>query len=119
MGGVGLRCWGPKKLMRWMRWFGLPLASHGSAAYLWGLYRFAPETIDVTAPIRRRATRGVSGALLFDPCGRGSAESGKGYRSRQSLGCCSISSIRAKPEQIERLLERGRRIESFLDLPCG
>ncbi|HXQ89532.1 MAG TPA: type IV toxin-antitoxin system AbiEi family antitoxin domain-containing protein, partial [Solirubrobacterales bacterium] len=33
------------------------VASHGSAAYLWGLYRYAPETIDVTAPIRRRAKR--------------------------------------------------------------
>src|SRR5207253_4910114 len=26
------------------------VASHGSAAYLWGLYRYAPERIDVTAP---------------------------------------------------------------------
>lgn len=33
------------------------VASHGSAAYLWGLYRYAPGTIDVTAPIRRRAKR--------------------------------------------------------------
>ena len=31
------------------------VASHGSAAYLWGLFRYAPEVIDVTAPIRRRA----------------------------------------------------------------
>jgi predicted transcriptional regulator of viral defense system len=33
------------------------VASHGSAAYLWGLYRYAPDRIDVTAPIRRRAKR--------------------------------------------------------------
>jgi Transcriptional regulator, AbiEi antitoxin len=33
------------------------VASHASAAYLWGLYRYPPEIIDVTAPIRRRAKR--------------------------------------------------------------
>ena len=33
------------------------VASHGSAAYLWGIFRYAPETIDVTAPTRRRAKR--------------------------------------------------------------
>jgi Transcriptional regulator, AbiEi antitoxin len=33
------------------------VASHGSAAYLWGILRYAPETIDVTAPTRRRAKR--------------------------------------------------------------
>lgn len=33
------------------------VASHGSAAYLWGVLSYPPETIDVTAPVRRRAKR--------------------------------------------------------------
>lgn len=34
------------------------VASHESAAYLWGLLRYRPEAMHVTAPIRRRARRG-------------------------------------------------------------
>lgn len=34
------------------------VASHASAAYLWGLLRYRPETIHVTAPTRRRGERG-------------------------------------------------------------
>jgi hypothetical protein len=33
------------------------VASHLSAAYLWGLLRYRPETMHVTAPTRRRAKR--------------------------------------------------------------
>src|SRR5215469_6407188 len=33
------------------------VASHLSAAYLWGLLRYRPETMHVTAPTRRRARR--------------------------------------------------------------
>jgi very-short-patch-repair endonuclease len=33
------------------------VASHASAAYLWGLLRYQPETIHVTAPTRRRGKR--------------------------------------------------------------
>lgn len=33
------------------------VASHTSAAYLWGLLRYQPDTIHVTAPTRRRAKR--------------------------------------------------------------
>jgi hypothetical protein len=33
------------------------VASHHSAAYLWGLLRYRPETMHVTAPTRRRAKR--------------------------------------------------------------
>jgi very-short-patch-repair endonuclease len=90
------------------------VASHGSAAYLWGLYRYAPETIDVTAPIRRRATREfrVHFSSILAPEDR---------LKREGIPVTSVPrtlldlSIRAKPEQVERLLERAEELE-LLDL---
>jgi very-short-patch-repair endonuclease len=90
------------------------VASHGSAAYLWGLYRFAPETIDVTAPIRRRATREFR--VHFS-----SILAAEDRLEREGIPVTSVPrllldlSIRAKPEQIERLLERAEELE-LLDL---
>jgi hypothetical protein len=90
------------------------VASHGSAAYLWGLYRFAPESIDVTAPIRRRATREFrvhfSSILAVED-----------RLEREGIRVTSVPrtlldlAIRAKPDQIERLLERAEELE-LLDL---
>jgi len=90
------------------------VASHGSAAYLWGLYRYVPETIDVTAPIRRRATREFrvhfSSILAVED-----------RLEREGIPVTSVPrtlldlAIRAKPEQIERLLERAEELE-LLDL---
>ena len=90
------------------------VASHGSAAYLWGLYRFAPETIDVTAPIRRRAKREFrvhfSSILAAEDRGE-----------REGIPVTSVSrmlldlAIRARPEQLDRLLERAEELE-LLDL---
>jgi len=90
------------------------VASHGSAAYLWGLYRFAPETIDVTAPIRRRATREFR--VHFS-----SILAAEDRLEREGIPVTSVPrlvldlSIRAKPAQIERLLERAEELE-LLDL---
>jgi very-short-patch-repair endonuclease len=82
------------------------VASHGSAAYLWGLYRYVPETIDVTAPIRRRAKRRFrvhfSSILAVEDRGE-----------RHGIPVTSVPrtlldlAIRARPDQLERLLERG------------
>ena len=90
------------------------VASHGSAAYLWGLYRYAPATIDVTAPIRRRAKRRFrvhfSSILAAEDRGE-----------RQGIPVTSVPrtlldlAIRARPDQVERLLERAEELE-LLDL---
>jgi len=90
------------------------VASHGSAAYLWGLYRYAPGTIDVTAPIRRRARRRFrvhySSILAVEDRGE-----------RQGIPVTSVPrtlldlAIRARPDQLDRLLERAEELE-LLDL---
>ncbi|MDX6635162.1 MAG: hypothetical protein QOF06_1365 [Solirubrobacterales bacterium] len=90
------------------------VASHGSAAYLWGIYRFAPETIDVTAPIRRRAKREfrVHFSSILTPEDR---------EVRQGIPVTAMPrtlldiAIRARPTQLDRLLERGEELE-LLDL---
>ena len=90
------------------------VASHGSAAYLWGLYRYAPETIDVTAPIRRRAKRPfrVHFSSILAPEDR---------KEREGIPVTSVPrllldmAIRAGPEQVDRLLERAEELE-LLDL---
>ena len=86
------------------------VASHGSAAYLWGLYRYAPETIDVTAPIRRRAKRRFrvhfSSILAAEDRGE-----------REGIPVTSVPrtlldlAIRARPHQLDRLLERAEEID--------
>jgi len=90
------------------------VASHGSAAYLWGLYRFAPEGIDVTAPIRRRATREfrVHFSSILAPEDR---------REREGIPVTSVPrtlldlAIGTRPDRLERLLERAEELE-LLDL---
>jgi very-short-patch-repair endonuclease len=90
------------------------VAGHGSAAYLWGLYRFAPETIDVTAPIRRRAKREfrVHFSSILVPEDR---------KEREGIPVTSVPrvlldlAIRARPDQLDRLLERAEELE-LLDL---
>ncbi|HEX7279396.1 MAG TPA: hypothetical protein VF255_07210, partial [Solirubrobacterales bacterium] len=85
------------------------VASHGSAAYLWGIYRYAPETIDVTAPIRRRAKRSfrVHFSSILAPEDRG---------EREGIPLTSVPrtlmdlAIRARPEQLDRLLERAEEL---------
>jgi very-short-patch-repair endonuclease len=102
------------------------VASHGSAAYLWGIYRYAPETIDVTAPIRRRAKREFrvhfSSILVEEDRAR-----------REGVPVTSVPrtlldlAIRAQPHQLDRLLERAeeldlldvRALEGILDRAGG
>lgn len=86
------------------------VASHGSAAYLWGLYRYVPETIDVTAPIRRRAKRRFrvhfSSILVCEDRGE-----------RQGIPVTSVPrtlldlAIRSRADRLERLLERAEELE--------
>jgi len=90
------------------------VASHGSAAYLWGLYRYAPERIDVTAPIRRRAKREfvVHFSSILVPEDRGERE---GLRVTSVARTLMDLAIRARPEQLDRLLERAEE-RGLLDL---
>ena len=88
------------------------VASHGSAAYLWGIYRYAPERIDVTAAIRRRAKREfvVHFSSILAPEDRG---------ERQGIPVTSVPrllmdlAIRSKLEQLDRLLERTEELGLF------
>ena len=90
------------------------VASHASAAYLWGVYRYAPGTIDVTAPIRRRAKRSfrVHFSSILVPEDR---------REREGIPVTSLPrtlmdlAIRARPDQLNRLLERAEEL-SLLDV---
>lgn len=85
------------------------VASHGSAAYLWGLYRYAPERIDVTAPIRRRAKREfrVHFSSILAPEDR---------EEREGIPVTSLArtlldlAIRARPDQLDRLFERAEEL---------
>lgn len=102
------------------------LASHASAAYLWGLYRYAPDRIDVTAPIRRRAKRvfRVHFSSILVPEDR---------TEREGIPVTSVPrtlmdmAIRARPEQLDRLLERAEErdlldvaaVEALLDRAGG
>jgi very-short-patch-repair endonuclease len=90
------------------------VASHGSAAYLWGLYRYAPETIDVTAPIRRRAKRQfrVHFSSILAPEDRGERE---GIPVTSMPRTLMDLAIRARPEQLDRLLERAEE-KDLLDV---
>ncbi len=88
------------------------VASHGSAAYLWGIYRYAPERIDVTAPIRRRAKREfvVHFSSILAPEDRS---------EREGIPVTSVArllmdlAIRARPDQLDRLLERTEELGLF------
>jgi very-short-patch-repair endonuclease len=88
------------------------VASHASAAYLWGLFSSPPAGIDVTAPTRRRAKRDFS--VHFSS-----------ILAEQDRGCCEgvpVTSlartvldlaIRSRPEQVARRLERSQELGAF------
>jgi hypothetical protein len=92
------------------------VASHACAAYLWGIYRYEPGTIHVTAPIRRRAKRRFrvhfSSILTEDDRG-----------SRDGIPVTALArtlldlAIRARPDQLDRHLERAEELGLF-DLPA-
>jgi hypothetical protein len=81
------------------------VASHHSAAYLWGLLRFQPDVMHVTTPTRRRAKRRF--VVHFS-----SILAGEDRAVRQGIPVTALPrtlldlSIRARPEQIEGYLER-------------
>jgi hypothetical protein len=80
-------------------------ASHYSAAYLWGLLRFTPDVMHVTAPTRRRAKRKFR-VHFSSILGEEDRAVREGFpvtavpRTLLDLG------IRARPEQLEGYLER-------------
>lgn len=81
------------------------VASHHTAAYLWGLLRWTPDLMHVTAPIRRRAKRNFRvhfSSIL--------AEEDRGVRDGISVTAVPRTlldlAIRARPEQLEGYLER-------------
>jgi hypothetical protein len=86
-------------------------ASHASAAWLWGLLRYAPERIDVTAPTRRHpkaATRLHHARLLPPDVG---LRDGIPVTSvaRTVLDLAAVLS----PDRLERVLERSEELRLF------
>jgi very-short-patch-repair endonuclease len=100
------RCWAavlaaePDELAPWRA-----VASHYSAAHLWGLLRFTPDVMHVTAPTRRRAKR--SFRVHFSSI---LAEEDRAVC--QGIPVTAVPrvlldlAIRARPEQMEGYLER-------------
>jgi very-short-patch-repair endonuclease len=109
------RCWAavlaaePDEAAPWRA-----VASHYSAAYLWGLLRFTPDVMHVTAPTRRRAKR--SFRVHFSSI---LAEEDRGVRGGMPVTALPRTlldlAIRARPEQLEGYLERAEERE-LLDL---
>jgi very-short-patch-repair endonuclease len=100
------RCWAavlaaePDEAAPWRA-----VASHYSAAYLWGLLRFTPDVMHVTAPTRRRAKRNFRvhfSSIL--------AEEDRAVR--EGIPVTAVPrllldlAIRARPDQMEGYLER-------------
>jgi very-short-patch-repair endonuclease len=81
------------------------VASHYSAAYLWGLLRFTPDVMHVTAPTRRRAKRNFR--VHFS-----SILAAEDRDVRDGIPVTAVPrtlldlSVRAQPERIEGYLER-------------
>jgi len=90
------------------------VASHGSAAYLWGLYRYAPGTIDVTAPTRRRAKRDfkVHFSSVLAAEDRSCSDGVPVSSVPRTLLDLAIGS---RPHHLDRLLERAEE-RDLLDL---
>ncbi|HEY8502126.1 MAG TPA: hypothetical protein VIL21_05535 [Solirubrobacterales bacterium] len=90
------------------------LASHTTAAYLWGLLRYRPEVMHVTAPTRRRAKR-----EFRVHCSSILAEEDRA--EREGIPVTSVPrtlldlAIRARPEQIDGHLERAEE-RDLLDM---
>lgn len=111
------RCWAavlaaePDEAAPWRA-----VASHYSAAYLWGLLRFTPDVTHVTAPARRRAKRRF--VVHFS-----SILAGEDRGARDGIPVTAVPrtlldlSIRARPDQIEGYLERAEDRE-LLDVPA-
>ena len=102
------------------------MASHYSAAYLWGLLRFMPDVMHVTAPTRRRARRLF--VVHFS-----SILAAEDRAVCQGIPVTAVPrvlldlAIRARPEQLDGYLERAedrglldvRAVEDLLDRAGG
>jgi very-short-patch-repair endonuclease len=86
------------------------VASHGSAAYLWGIYRYAPARIDVTAPIRRRAKRAFR-VHFSSILGEEDRTERSGIPVTSPPRTLLDLAIRARPEQLDRHLERAEELD--------
>jgi hypothetical protein len=86
------------------------VASHFSAAYLWGLLRYRPDVMHVTAPTRRRAKRRF--VVHFSSI---LAEEDRGVRQGHPVTSVPRTlmdlAIRARPDQIDGYLERAEERE--------
>ena len=85
-------------------------ASHYSAAYIWGLLRFTPDVMHVTAPTRRRAKRRF--VVHFSSI---MAEEDRAVRDGFPVTAVPRTlldlAIRARPEQLEGYLEKAEERE--------
>ena len=90
------------------------VASHLTAAYLWGLLRYRPETMHVTAPRRRRAKRRFK--VHFS-----SIMAAEDRAVREGIPVTALPrtlldlAITARPDQMERYLERAEE-QGLLDV---
>ena len=88
------------------------VASHSSAAWLWGLVRYRPDTIHVTAPIRRRAKREFR--VHFSSC-----LADEDRTAREGIPVTAVPrtlldlAATSRPAQLERYLERAEEEELF------
>jgi len=89
---------------------GSPVASHYSAAYLWGLLRFTPDVMHVTAPTRRRAKRNfrVHFSSILAEEDRAVCQ---GIPATAVPRVLLDLAIRTRPEQMEGYLERAEERE--------
>lgn len=105
------RCWAavlaaePDERAAWRA-----VASHHTAAYLWGLPRWQPDVMHVTAPTRRRAKRRfvVHFSSILAPEDRGVRE---GIPVTAVARTLMDLAIRARPEQLDGYLERAEERE--------
>jgi hypothetical protein len=88
------------------------VASHGSAAYLWGIFRYAPETIDVTAAIRRRARRDLR-VHFSSILAEGDRDEREGIPVTSVPRTLLDLAMRFQPARLERYLERAEELGLF------
>jgi hypothetical protein len=87
------------------------LLSHGAAAWLWGLYRYRPGTIDITTPTRRHRREGLRiHHAKLTPADRD---------ERDGIPVTSVArtlldqAARVSAPGLERLLERSEELQLF------
>lgn len=89
------------------------LASHSAAGWLWGLLRFRPETIHVTAPTRRGTRRDF--AVHFADLAAVDVAEVDGIPATSLARTYLDLAWVLRPERLEKALERGEE-RGILDL---